>query len=420
MKKTLWTRNFTLVTLATTLGAAGGIAGSFALSFLVYEETGSTLAAAVLIALQIVPFFILPLFAAPIMDHMPRKPFLVGGDLVNGVMYTLAGVYLLNNDFTYVGYLFFSLLLSSLGSFDSLAYNSIYPKLIPEGMEDKGYSVSSMIYPVMQAIMAPVAALMYSSFGVGNILLLQGGLSLLAALMESRIRITEEVRRGEHGFSIRQWRDDIRETAAYLKNEKGLQNLYAYIAVTNGVSSSYSPLLVAFFTTMPGLSMTMYSLFSVAEFAGRSLGGLMHYHIEIPPKRRFSFAYMVYMLYEMGDMMLLWLPYPLMLVNRAVCGFLGINSATLRQAAVQRYIPEEQRARINAFQAMLVSLAMSVFALLIGALGDVMDLRLCLTVCGGFNLLVCILTIWRKRKAVRAIYNKPSDEQEPQPATTEA
>ena len=29
----LWTRNFTLVTLATALGAAGGIAGGFALSF---------------------------------------------------------------------------------------------------------------------------------------------------------------------------------------------------------------------------------------------------------------------------------------------------------------------------------------------------------------------------------------------------
>ena len=46
MKPKLWTRDFTLLISATVLGAAGGIAGSFALSFLVYEETGSTLAAA--------------------------------------------------------------------------------------------------------------------------------------------------------------------------------------------------------------------------------------------------------------------------------------------------------------------------------------------------------------------------------------
>lgn len=46
MKQTLWTRNFTRITAATTLGAAGGIISQFALSFLVFDETGSTLASA--------------------------------------------------------------------------------------------------------------------------------------------------------------------------------------------------------------------------------------------------------------------------------------------------------------------------------------------------------------------------------------
>ena len=45
----------------------------------------------------------------------------------------------------------------------------------------------------------------------------------------------------------------------------------------------------------------------------------------------------MYQTYELMDACLLWLPYPLMLVNRAVCGFLGIQSATIRQAAVQRH-----------------------------------------------------------------------------------
>ena len=45
MKTKLWTRNFTLLILATILGSAGGVASGFALSFLVFDETGSTLAA---------------------------------------------------------------------------------------------------------------------------------------------------------------------------------------------------------------------------------------------------------------------------------------------------------------------------------------------------------------------------------------
>ena len=125
LRPKLWTRDFTLLISATVLGAAGGIAGSFALSFLVYEETGSTLAAALLIAINVAPGFLVPLAAAPFMDRLPRKPFLVGGDAVNGALYAAAGLYLLRFDFTYTGYLCFSLLLSSLSAFDSLAYNSI-------------------------------------------------------------------------------------------------------------------------------------------------------------------------------------------------------------------------------------------------------------------------------------------------------
>ena len=86
LKKTLWTRNFTLVTFATILGSIGGIAGSFALSFLVFDETGSTLASALLLAIQVLPNVFIPLILAPVMDRLPRKPFLVGGDAVNGVL----------------------------------------------------------------------------------------------------------------------------------------------------------------------------------------------------------------------------------------------------------------------------------------------------------------------------------------------
>lgn len=42
----LWTRNFRLVILASAIGTVGAIAGGFALAFLVFDETGSTLASA--------------------------------------------------------------------------------------------------------------------------------------------------------------------------------------------------------------------------------------------------------------------------------------------------------------------------------------------------------------------------------------
>lgn len=404
MKQTLWTKNFTRITAASALGAIGGIAGGFALSFLVFDETGSTLAAALILAIQLMPHFIIPLFVAPWMDRMPRKPFLVGGDLLNGVLYGLAGIYLMSGRFSYVGYLGFSLLLSSLGAFDELAYNSFYPKLIPEGMEEKGYTVSAMLYPVMKVIMTPLSAVLFEFLGVAWLLLVQALLSFAAAAVENRIQIEEQWRMDGEKFSLRLWWGDICEAAAYLKQEGGLRSIYAYMAVTNGIAGGCSPLLIAFFRSMPGPGATMYSLFSVAEFLGRSLGGTVQYRMKLPAEKKFGFAFGVYQFYEIMDMCLLWIPYPFMLVNRACAGFLGIGSASMCTAAVQHYLPERLRSRVNAFENMCIMAASGFFSLVLGAMGETLDYRLCTTLAAGFSLAICWLTIWRRRRQVRAVY----------------
>ena len=410
MKQKLWTRNYTLLMSATLFGCIGGIAGGYALSLLVFDETQSTLASAIIIAIQVIPTFLLPVFIAPWMDRMPRKPFLVCGDLLNGVLYAGAGVYLLLFRFSYIGYLCFSLLLATLSAFDQLAYNSIYPKLIPAGMEQKGYAVSAMLYPIVRVIMMPVATALYERLGVGLLLILQGGLSLLAALVESCIRIHEEKRLEGRRYTPSLWWEDMKEVARYFKKEKGLRSLYAYMAVTNGVANGYSPILMAFFRTAAGFSMVMYSFFSVVEFAGRTIAGLLQYTVRIPAKRRFAMIFGVYQIYEVMDMCLLWLPYPLMLVNRGICGFLGTNSATMRQAAVQQYIPEHLRSRVNAFFEMLLTFATSVLSLLVGALGEMLDYRVCMTLCGTITMTACWLIVWCGRKEIRPVleYKRPA------------
>lgn len=403
--QTLWTRSFCLVTLATILGSAGGIAGGFALSFLVFDETGSTLASALIASIQLIPYVLLPLVVAPWMDRLPRQYFLVGGDLCNGVIYMLMGIYLLRFEFSYVGYLGVSLVLACLGSVDELAYSSIYPNLIPKGMEQKGYAVSSMLYPVLKVVMMPVAAVLLDVLGVAVLLILQGVLSIMAALTESFLRVPKQTMLAkEEVYTLKAWWNDIKEAVDYLKQEKGLRSIYEYMAVTNGVASGYAPILVAFFRTMPGMTATMYSLFSVAEFLGRTLGSMVQYRIEISKKKKFGVVFGIYQIYETMDMCLLWLPYPLMLVNRGLCGFFGNNSAILRNAAVQSYIPEHLRSRINAFDGMLITASCSVCSLAVGLLGEVLDYRLCVTVCGAVAMAACWWLIGGRSKDVRKIY----------------
>ena len=400
----LWTRNFRLVILASAMGTLGSIAGGFALAFLVFDETGSTLASALIVAIQLIPNLLLPILIAPVMDRLPRKSFLVAGDAANAVLLAGMGIWLLLFDFSYVGYHAISLLLSCLVAIDELAFTSIYPELIPEGAEEKGYAVSSMLYPVLKVIMTPLAAVLLDTIGVAWILIAQSGLSLAAAVTESCILLDETERKQHTPYTPRAWIEDIREAVQYLKKERGLRSIYGYMAVTNGVSSGFSPILVAFFRTFPGFTAAMYSAFSVVEFAGRTIGSAMQYRIKIPAKKKYGFTFFVYQFYEAMDMCLLWLPYPLMLINRGICGFLGSNSAILRSAAVQRYIPEKLRSRVNAFIGVLLTIGSSIFSLLMGFLGEILDYRWCVTIGGTVALLACWLLIWRRRSDVRKVY----------------
>lgn len=406
----LWTRNFLLVILASAIGTVGAIAGGFALAFLVFDETGSTLASALIVAIQLLPHLLLPVLIAPFMDRLPRKSFLVAGDIANAVLLAGMGLWLLLFNFSYVGYLAVSLLLACIGAVDELAFTSIYPELIPEGAEQKGYAVSSMLYPVLKVIMTPLAAVLLDTLGVAWILIAQSGLSFAAAITESFIHLDETERQHRTPYSLQAWAGDIREAVQYLKEERGLRSVYEYMAVTNGVASGFSPILVAFFRTFPGFTAAMYSAFSVVEFAGRTIGSVLQYRIKIPDKKKYGLVLFVYQVYESMDMCLLWLPYPLMLVNRGICGFLGSNSAILRSAAVQRYIPEKLRSRINAFDDVLITAGASVFSLMMGFLGEILDYRWCVTIGGAIAMLASWLLIWGRRKDVRRVYETGDDE----------
>lgn len=405
MKNTLWTKNFTIITLGTVISAIGGVAMGFALSFVVFDNTGSTLMMALFAAASSLPGIILPVLLSPYLDNFRRKPVIVGLDYLSAVIYLLFGLYLLKHSFSLPLYLLFSLACGSIGSVYNLAYESLYPNLIPEGFAQRGYTVSGMLYPTVTMVMTPVASILYTRLGLGVLCIGEGLLLAAAASVETQIKVEEHTKPGGK-FSFSDYIGDFKEGFRYLKKEKGLLRIYGYMPITQGISQATGPLIRAWFRTAPGLNLTMYALFTTAEFIGRSIGGLVHYKFEIPPEKRFSLAYLVYVTYNIMDTVLLWLGFPLMLVNRGICGFLGINSATLRASSVQNYLPDNMRAKVNAVFNMLYALVPTLLTLAVGALGEMMDYRLCVTLVSAAGLLPCYLIMWRGREDVKKVYNR--------------
>lgn len=406
MKQTLWSHDFSIITIGTLISAIGGVAMNFAFSIVVFDQTSSTMLTGVFSAISFIPSIILPIIAAPYVDRCSRKKLIVRIDAGNGGLFLLFALFLMNHDFSYLSYLLFSFVTGCSNAVYSLAYQALYPDLIPKGFAQKGYAISSMIYPSVSALFTPIASMIYIHYGVAMICVLQGVLLLGASFFERMIRFKEIKSQKLSHFSFEEYRNDFIQGFQYLKKEKGIRNIYTYMAITNATGNGVNMMTMAMFQSSHVLTTTMYALLTTAETLGRMIGGIVHYFIKIPYQKRYTVALRVYEIYQLLDCSLLLIAYPLMMINRFLAGFLGVNSLNIRESSTQSYLPTEMRARVSAFFNVFVSLGVMLVQLLTGALGELFSYQ---TVAVGLSV-SCMVFIYviviRNQKEIKMIFNR--------------
>lgn len=403
-RKTLWTKNFTIITLGTMVSAIGSVAMNLGLSLVVFDQTQSTWLSGVYAAVSMLPGLTLPILLGPVIDRINRKHLLVALDMVNGLWYLLFLTYIRQNGFVYGAYVLFSAVCGCIGTVSDLVFQCLYPDLIPESFAQQGYAISGAIYPLATTVITPLAALVYARFGVEPMFLAEGVMLLLAALLESRMDVPFEKR--QTAQTLAQYKADMLEGFRYLRREKGVRNIYSYMMIANASSSGIGMMTLAHFQSCGALTTAMYSLLTSAETIGRLVGSAVHYLLNIPQEKRYRLTVKVYMFYQLFDGAMLFMAYPVMIVMRFLCGFMGSQTAAIRLAAVQNYLPSHMRARVNGVFSVLVSLGLIGVQLGMGALGEVMPYSAAAALLALFGVCMVLLMIVRNRRHVEPIYNR--------------
>ncbi|MBQ2948198.1 MAG: MFS transporter [Clostridia bacterium] len=403
-KKSLWTRNFTIITLGTMISAVGGVAMNLGLSLVVFDQTQSTWFSGIFAAISMLPGIALPVLLGPVIDRMNRKHIIAGLDAFSGIWYLAFLWYIHRCGFVYGAYLLFSFVIGCVGTVCDLTYQCLYPDLIPEGFAQKGYAVSGAIYPLATTVVTPLAALVYGQWGIESLFLAEGCLLLLAAAFESQIDYAHEKKQNAQSFA--QYKADMLEGFRYLKREKGVRSIFCYMTVSGASANGVDMMALAHFQSSSVLTTAMYGLLTSAETIGRLIGSAVHYLFRIPEEKRYALTVRVYMIYELCDGLMLFLSYPLMLAARFLCGFLGSQTAAIRSAAVQNYLPADMRARVNGLFSVLVSIGMMLVQLAMGALGEIMPYRWAAILLAAFSLFMIFLVIVRGRQHVEPVYNR--------------
>ncbi|MBQ9562399.1 MAG: MFS transporter [Lachnospiraceae bacterium] len=405
----LWTRDFTIITLGSVVSMFGNAMSGFALSLLVLDYTKSSFFYALVIALFTAPNLIMPIFSGAILDRFSRKRTIYTLDFLSAGLYAVSAMLFAAGKFPYLALPLFAVILGSIQSIYMVAYQSFYPLLITEGNYTKAYSISGVL-ETLSVFMVPLSAFLYNQIGIAPLLGINAVSFLIAAVMETQIKAEEayiekqkETRTQEsHG---RQMLSDIREGFRYMMSERGLLAIGIYFTFSAFAGGASAVIVLPYFkNTFEGgeyLYMTVFGL----SVVGRALGGMYHYRRKMPPERKFSIAMFVYVAICFLEGGVLYAPVGVMRAMMFCSGILSVTSYTIRIAATQHYVPDEKKGRFNGAFNLLNTVGSLSGELIAGALATWLESRLVLAGFMAVNLLAAFVILGRRKEEVAAIYN---------------
>ena len=114
IRKPLWTRDFTIITIGSIVSMLGNAMAGFAMSLMVLDYTGSSVLFAIYQMTYMVPQLIAPIVSGAILDRFSRKRMIYTLDFMMAGLYLLLGLLLSQGWFSFPLFALFSLTVGSV------------------------------------------------------------------------------------------------------------------------------------------------------------------------------------------------------------------------------------------------------------------------------------------------------------------
>jgi len=367
----LWNRNFSILTIGSFISAFGSAAAGIAFGILIYKQTGSPLTLALFTIANIIPRMITSIFVGPFVDRNSRVKMIYRIDYFYSIFFLLVALILFTG---YFNVWVFTMIAAFFGIVDTvyqIAFTSLFPEVISKGNHSKAYSISSLIWPISAAVMAPIATFLIENyeFGVAILMVFNALTFVITATIETQIKLEEKLNTKKVHSKIT-FIEDIKEGLHYYKLEKGILGIGVLFAAFSFVYAASDLLRMPYFVNHPTLTLQNFSLLISASAIGRMVGGIIHYIFKYPTAKKYLIAVSVYITVEVLGATLLYMPYIMMVVVSFIVGLLSVTSFNIRMSATQTYLPSHIRGRINSTQQMLWNIGTILGTLTIGLIAE--------------------------------------------------
>ena len=280
-------RDFALLWLGGLLSVTGDWVLHAALPYFVYEQTGSTVATAGMIAASLTPGIVLGSVAGVFVDRWNRKRVLVVVNLLQAA--TVALLLLVPHG----GWLWVVFAVAAaqsvLASFSSPAESALLPTLVPAEQLVAANALNVLNNRVGRLVGLPLGAALLAALGLELVVLVDCASFVLAALVVSPVvapPAARALRAGGDGVAAAgsawtafwgEWLDGLR----LVRRERALAVIFGVLGLMTFAGTMLDPLTVAWVQDVLGGGPQVYALLLTAHAASGIVGAVLVSRIDV-------------------------------------------------------------------------------------------------------------------------------------------
>jgi MFS transporter, DHA3 family, macrolide efflux protein len=275
----LWNKNFILLLQGNGFSVFGDILYSIAISFWVYDRTGSTAIMGIMASISLfVTMFGSPI-AGAIVDRSNRKSIIVMMDFIRGLVMFGVAYFAFQEQLSVIMVMFTAFVAAFCHLFFSPAIQTVLVDIIPHKELMRGQSLNGGLMSLLGLSGRALSGLLLSVFGVPLMILLNGVSFMISAFSELFITVPPTKKAGS-AISVTQIAADIKEGALATYHDKSLRFLLSGALLLNFLVSGMFSIMLPF-VYLKGFDIVQYgylmSVFSLAGLVSMTVTGVVQF-----------------------------------------------------------------------------------------------------------------------------------------------
>lgn len=238
--KLLKEKNFSLLMFGKVTSLIGSYMQSFALSLFVLSTTGSATKFASILAISLIPNLIFSPISGVIVDWFYRKNILIFLDLASGIAVSIfAIIYFITGEMSLINIYVLVIILSLISTLDNPTLQTIIPTITKKEDLVEANALNSLLMSIGNIISPAIAALVYGSFGLEGVFIVNAISFYVSAFSEVFLEIPRNIKsKGKLSFS--KFTSEFKDGIRFILKKRDIINIVSLAIILNFAFGSFS------------------------------------------------------------------------------------------------------------------------------------------------------------------------------------